>query len=326
MEVFEIAFDALGDGVLAKEFAAGASAAVITAERWVREAWQRLVQNPAERLPWESPITEIARNHRGGGDITSTIGDTYSFRPGRHAHFARKLELIRSGNGSLFECSPSAFVQGDSAVAPDRAGLEVCWEVGSKIMRALAPAGADDSEFRVVVQRLKYQVNPADFERIFHLVEDSLGGWARMGYSLDTKREDATGFLSPRGVCDAYALLSLIRPLGGLLDRLNKMSARYDERDRVNGSGVVVSKAHLDGRYFSGLCGSRTSVRTEVLSNNRWIELDIGLDSLCVIPGRLAHERFGLKPVLHRVIHEVRDGNPGDDARESNVTLLVGAK
>jgi len=326
MEVFEIAFDALGDGVLAKEFAAGAAAAVITAEKWVREAWQRLVQNPVERLPWEAPITEIARNHRGGRDITSTIGDTYSFRPGRHAQIARKLELTRSSNGSLFECSPSAFFQGVTEVAPDRAGLEVCWKVGSEIMRALSPVGNDGGEFRVIVQRLKYQVNPADVERIYHLVEDSLGGWARMGYSLDTKREGAAGFLGARGVSDAYALLSLIPPFGGLLDRLNKVSARYDERDKVNGSGMVVSKAHLDTRYFSGLCGSRKSVRTEVFSNNRWIELDIGLDSICVIPGRLAHEHFGLKPILHRVIHEVRDGSPGDDARDSNVTLLVGAK
>lgn len=324
--IFETTFEALGRGELANEFAAGASAAVISAKSLVREAWRLLLQNPEERLPWESSMIDISRNHHGGRNISDTIGDAYYFKPGHHAHFARKLELSRTPDSRQIECHPDVFVQGESSLRVDDAVRELCWRIGSRIMLSLIPSGSEPPEFRVAVQRLKYQRSSEDFEQIFILIKNSLGGWARFGYVVDARRDGASGFLAPRGVSDLYALLSMMPALGSVMGRLNALCARYDHHATMPGDTQVIGKAHIDGRYFSGLSGARDAVRTEIFVGNRWVELPIGLDSIAVLPGRLAQQHFDIRPTLHRVLHENVENASASNERDLNVTLLIGAR
>src|SRR3546814_1775132 len=101
--------------------------------------------------------------------------------------------------------------------APRQALLDQCWAVGYRLMAALAPEGTPPRHFQVVVQRLKYQENAGDFDRLGALARNSLGRWGRAGCALDARRWQAAGALSPRGLSDLYGLLADAPVLGRLL-------------------------------------------------------------------------------------------------------------
>ena len=316
----------LQPGRLAEHFADGAAAVVIGGDSRVREAWDLLIDNPEERLPWNASVIDVARNHCGGRDITETIGDIYHFRPGRHVHVARKLELVRRPEDQAVTCTPRAFHQGDGLYVPDADTLELCWQIAERIMQAIKPARVALPAYRVAVQRIRYQEHRQDNQRLCRLAKDALGRWGQIGYAIDRRRETARGMLASRGVCDAFALMGQIPPLRRGLDALNRVCARHARRDALADGAEVVGKAHYDTRFFSALCGTRSNVRTEVLHKDRWVRLPIGQDSLVVFPGMLAKRHFGLPAVLHRILVEETGGEQADGGQGANMTLLFGAK
>lgn len=327
--IAELCFDGLQPGVLAQIFKGGALAVVIFGRERVGQLWSHLLQNPAECLPWRGTLADMARNHQGSLAISEELGDGFHFKPGRHAFVFRKMELARNGaDEGPVHCEPADFHQGSGRFASPRETLDLCWDAGRRIMSALHPLEKPVMmPFRVAVQRLQYQSCVADNERLFRLVEHSLGNWAGLGFQIDRRRESARGFLAPRGVCDAFALMGMVPGISHMIAALNRHAASRSPDDQVRDGGMIIGKAHCDTRYFSAMCGTRRDIRTEICANGHWIELPIGLDSLVVLPGTLAERDLGIPATRHRVVQAAdRNDSPSDDLEDRNVTLLLGAK
>jgi hypothetical protein len=294
-----------------------------------------LLDDPDEQLPWRAPLVDIARNHHSRGDLGGNVGDMYYFSQGRLAHIARKFELERDAADAPIRSVPEAFVQGEGRyVTPDETRA-VCWDITDRVMRSMIPEGRSDVPYRVVIHRLKYEDQQIDIDRLTALAEDAVGRWAQLGARIDRNREVARGPLAAKGLSDIYALLSLAPPLRRALGPINRAFGRGDALHQVNGRSVIIGKPHYDERFFSGLCGTRRTVKTEALIGGKWIELPIGLDSMVIVPGLLARTYLGVEPVLHRVLHEETEkdavstavaGGRGAEPGTSNITLLFGTK
>lgn len=325
MCVLEFAIEELRQGLLVAGFARGAVATVIHCEDRIQSLWSKLIQNPDEQLPWEAPLIDIARNHHGNPDISTSLGDVVYFQPGHHNYIGRKIEITRSAENEL-QAHPSSFVQGDEHFEPHPQALLECWWLVDRIMLAMTPEGWQREEHKVTVQRLKYQDHRTDCDSLARIVENSLGRWGRVGFAMDRNRESAPGPLSVKGLSDFLGMLMLLPLLRHLVSAANGLIARFDRRQRLEPGEWVIERPHLDSRYFSALCGTRDTVRTQVYVDGNWVELPIGLNSIVVFPGERARQRFGLRPTLHRVIHvDSENGKVGDGERARNVTLLIGA-
>ncbi len=326
MVILELGIEELSHGVLAAGFAKGAVAALVHCKTETRGLWAHLMADESEVLPWEAPLVDIARNHHGSTDITLTLGDAFYFQPGQHAYIARKIEIARDDASGQFAVNPPAFHQGGSLFAPSGETLAACWSIGERIMLALTPEGSEQRPYRVAIQRLKYQANWLDFNGLMEMTENSLARWGRIGFALDRNRQRLARPLSQKGPSDFLGMLMMLPILRSIVAGLNALAARFDTVHHCDPSHRIVERAHCDERYFSGLYGSRDTVRTEVFADGKWVELPIGMDSIAIFPGKMAARHFGLRPTLHRVLH-IGDG-PGDragEARTRNVTVLIGA-
>ena len=338
-DVFETSFDEVVPGLLARKFREGAALAVVECRPQMARAWQTLLLSSEERLPWDTRLVDIARNHHPG-DLVGQIGDMFYFSVNRLAYIARKFELRRGRSGDV-ECVPEFFVQPDGRrFSIDTETRRDCWEFADRIMASMIANPATAPPFEVVVHRIKYERMLSDIEKICSLSRNAVGKWAQLGCAVDEYREDARGPLARKGVCDLFALLSLLRPIRGALRHVN---GKFEPSDIVNSTDerfTLIGKPHCDGRYFSALCGDRESIRTEAWMDGRWVELPIGLDHVVVLPGLLAEKHFGIRPVMHRILHSSAGVEPRLDAPTSrregptgrseepvnNVTLLFGAK
>lgn len=310
----DVHFDELKPGALGAMFAGGAPAVLVTLPDTLPALWDAMVTRSEDDLPWRNDLTTLAANHFGPGDIRLNLGDSLHFEPGNHAHISRKLELIPEATGDI-QLAPPRLT--DAGADPQT--LSNCWLVVERLMRALTPRDETPPPFRAVVQRLHYQSDPADNDRIRALLKHALGRYGQMGFDLDHYRHSARGPLANRGLRDLYGLLSLAPSLRPLLSRLNEV---LDREDQGETPPIVLERSHTDGRYFSGLYGARRDIVTEVQAGGRWRELPIGLGALAIFPGRLAGKRFGLDATIHRVVHR---GKPAADA-PPNITCLLGAK
>ncbi|EPR19038.1 hypothetical protein M527_10795 [Sphingobium indicum IP26] len=324
--IAELAYQELEPGSLARLFGAGHAAVLVRCPDVVAGLWRGLLEDRAEQMPWEAPLVDMARNYHGSGDITASLGDLFYFQPGRHGYIARKMTLSHDEGEDHATMNPPYFVQGAQHYAPRQALLDQCWAVGCRLMAALAPEGTPPRHFQVVVQRLKYQENAGDFDRLGALARNSLGRWGRAGCALDERRWQAAGALSPRGLSDLYGLLADVPVLGRLLRGVNRLLLRRDRSRDIAPGQKLIEGAHFDHRYFSALCGERAQMLTQVFAGGRWIDLPIDRGTLAVIPGSMATQAYGVRHVLHRVLHVEKPGQTGGgDPRTDNVTLLIGS-
>lgn len=325
MGILEMSVDELSSGSLRAAFTSGAHAVVIYCGAEVKRLWAGLLEDEREQLPWEAPLLDIARNHHGSRHVTSTLGDLYYFQPGEHGYIARKLQLIKSDDGAL-QVKPDQFWQGPDSFVTPRDTLDRCCDLAAKIMDALGPPTGQTHAYKVVVQRLKYQASQADFDKLADLARDGLGRWGRVGFNVDRNRQDAAGPFRRKGWSDLFGLFMLSPWLSRLARQGNGWFVKSDPYHRSRSGDRVVEHPHYDARFFTGLCGARDNVRTEVLIDDAWQELPINLDALTILPGRKAEVPFGLKATLHRVVQTSTPGTHSNQAaRTSNVTLLIGA-
>lgn len=324
----EIAFDDLTPGVLAAQFMAGKAAVLIRCPEVISELWRGLMEDDDEQLPWQAPLIDIARNYHGCSDITVSLGDLFYFQPGQHGYIARKIALSRTGVDGALVVRPSFFVQGEGKFATREQTLDLCWTVGDRLMKAMAPPGAALSEYSVAVQRLKYQQSANDFDQLDALARNSLGRWGRAGFSLDQRRLEAAGPLQRKGVSDFYGMIAQIPVVRSLARSVNRVFSRRDQRTRMLPGHRLIEAAHYDHRYFSALCGQRKNIETHIFVEGAWYNLPISMDTLAILPGSIAAARFGVPHTLHRVVHVDGDDEPPEhlpaDRRAQNVTLLIG--
>lgn len=323
MSILELGIEDLRQGVLAAGFAAGAVAAVVRWDARLPALWAGLVEDRRERLPWEAPLIDIARNHYGSSDITASLGDLYYFQPGQHGYIARKMELQRSPGTVHCTPRPTCFAQGEEHYATDQATLDACCDIADLLLLALTPADRTVPAVRISLQRLKYQHRTADFGDLARLTVNSLGRWGRVGAAIDRHR--AAGALDGKGASDLLGMAMLVPGVSRVARSINTAIVRSRPQARLKEGDMVVERAHLDERHFTALAGRRETIRTEVFADGAWRELPIGLNALTVFPGNLAARSLGLKPTLHRVLY-AGNAAPGPvDPRAGNVTLLIGA-
>lgn len=327
MAIVELTLEQLEPGVLASAFSSGSAAALIRANRLVRFLWDRLMGDPGERLPWESPLSAIAENHHGAGNITESLGDVFYFQPCFHGHIARKFEITQEAG--RYAIRPEGFRQDGRLHSPGADLVEECWQLSARIIAAMAPPTSGSPECRVAVQRIKYHRNPALLEGTTALLRNSLGRWGKLGFAIDTARARAAGPLAAKGVADLFGVASALPLVSAPIRNVNARLARRSGVNRLAEGQQLIETAHYDSRYFSAICGSRDTIRTQVYVSGEWIDLPIAPDTLAVFPGRLARHRFGIAPTLHRVIHcepSGQDTGAAELPRNHNTTLLIGAK
>ncbi|KKW93658.1 2OG-Fe(II) oxygenase family protein [Sphingobium chungbukense] len=324
--IAELALQDLEPGSLARLFGAGHAAVLVRCPEVIAELWHGLFEQSAEQMPWEASLVDIARNYHGSGDITASLGDLFYFQPGRHGYIARKMALSRDGGTDHVTARPAYFVQGNRRYATQQAVLDQCWAVGSRLMAALAPPGTPPLDFRIVVQRLKYQESMGDFDRLGALARNSLGRWGRAGCALDERRWEAAGMLSGRGASDLYGIMACVPGVGRIVAAINRWLLRGDRRHDLAPGQRLIEGAHVDYRYFSALCGQRHHMLTQIFMNGQWVDLPIDRRTLAVFPGSMASHAYGVPQVLHRVLHVERaDASAPGNPRTDNVTLLIGS-
>lgn len=309
---------------LAQLYREGAALVLLDVGDWVRRMWQDLVETTDEVLPWQLPLADIAANHHGSSDITTTLGDVAYFQPGHHGYIARKIEVGLDATG-VIRAQPCFFQQNGITASPSREAVIECWNMANRIMHALAARGRDDVEHKVAIQRLKYQGSAQEFAALAIMTRNSLARWSRLGYQIDVNRGTLHHRLSTKWISDALGVMMLAVPRGQTFVRRVNDALLSKSARQAGDNYVVVERAHTDHRYFSALCGKRHSVRTEFFARGQWHEVPVGLDFLTIMPGFLAKERFGIEPLLHRVVYPVSSEEAVGEARTNNVTLLLGS-
>lgn len=317
----------LAAGGLGALFREGAIGVVIKGDPRIQKAWEMLLPRMKaadageERLPWEAPVVDLARNHYSDGGLNCT-GDVMHFSPGRIGYIGRKLELEPDPATGGLRCFPPVLGQGAASFTPDPAALDICWRIVTDLFSGLVGPGKVPTPFKAVVQRLKYQHSYSDIGRLCDLVESASGRWSQLGYRLDRYREMGRGPFAAQGLADIFALLCLLPWLRPAVMKLNGLFHRADRKHAVAEGESIIGKPHYDGRYFSALSGERDTILTQLFDGRRWHGVELNSGELLVIPG-LAARQFGLRPTLHRVLHA---GGEGGGYNASNITLLLGAK
>jgi hypothetical protein len=315
--------DQLVPGELTRYFREGVIAVVLINDARVLQAWETLVPHcpdveASEILPWNASLLDIARHHQAGTRISGHLGDVIHFTPGQIAYIARKIELCRDLTTGDLCCRPSMFLEQNTAANRKAEIFSVCWEIVADVMQSSNRGPISD--YCITVERLKYEHKLEDIGRLFDLLRDSGGEWARIGGMLDEYRGRARGPFRSKYISHIFAFLCLIPGLRGPLEVLNAAFAYSDEICRTSGD-TIIGMPHCDNRYFSCLCGDRDNIITEAYDGRAWHQLPVSPDKLVILPGRLAWERWGIQPTLHRVLHS------GDkDRSRPNVTLLLGAR
>lgn len=316
----------LSPGSLGQCFRNGALAIVIEGNGWIPSLWQSMMTNDAE-MPWQASLFDLAANLIPHDHLSEALGDVYFFKPGRHSYIGRKIE-IRSDGPSL-HTTPASFRTQHGSWQMSEQMREHCWRFSMTVMKALAPSDAQESQLdgvRAVVQHLRYHDSVDGQRALYTMTHNSLGAWARIGYRLDRRREEMRGPLGRRGISDALALLSLVRPLRAVVNGLNRLAGHFDRQGMVPEGYELLSKAHVDTRYFSALCGSRRNLRTDIFVDGSWEPLPINDTDVVIFPGLRSKLAFGIAPTLHRVLQAKDEGAAIEGAHAANVTILLGAK
>ena len=316
----------LRPGSLYDKFAEGALAVIIDCAGRIKPIWSALLENEEERLPWQGTMRDMASNHYAGSALGGHVGDMFHYTPDRIAYIARKFELSKDGDSANLTPIPEGFRQGKDYFRYSESTINACWEMVEEIMRWLAPAGMHQTNFQAVVHRLKYEHEFNLTQRHFELTKSAIGKWAQLGFDIDRLREQARGPLGYNGISDICAILSLAGPLRRLFERINASLNRADSRRALPEGMRLIGKAHYDGRYFSAMCGARSSIHTQVYDGRQWHEVPMDCNHLLLIPGLQAEKAFRIKPTLHRILHLQAEPNAEIDLPFADVTLLLGCK
>ena len=334
--VLEVTRAELRQGRLDEAFRAGASAVVLVDDPRVEALWRTLVERPdepsptaqvgaaaRERLPWEAPLADVARNHLGSNsDLESQLGDQVRCVPGGIGFVARKVELSRADG--TFVTTPAQFKDGATTYQLPTATLATIWELASDIWRSLMPQDTGTS-YCATLERLKYSDDLNSFAELARMLHASGGRWSVLGHRIDVYVETMRRFTDHRLACQALALLCLVPWLRPALERRAAARAETSPKYGNLAGGTIIGHPHTDGRFVNCLCGARDALRTEILTRNGWIEMPMSPSKLSIIPGSQLTALNGVPATIHRVVHTEREVN-GDKPSWCNVTLVFGLK
>lgn len=323
--IVELDLEALQHGSLASIFFDGACAVLVRCGDAMPRMWKNLMENAGEVLPWESSLTDMARNYHGSGNITTSVGDVFYIQPGAHGYFARKLEISRSGQDGAPCATPASFWQTTGEYRIAHTTLSDCCALADRITAALVPRGRQPPQYRVALHRLKYQRCIGDYQQLAAIAANSLGRWGRLGARVDAYRQALARPLSARGLSDALSWMMIMPALRPIIVSLSRTIARCDPRSNLPDANWLVERPHVDNRFFTGLSGDRQNVRTEVFCKGAWLHLPLSRDTVAIFPGTRSERLWGLRATCHRVVLEQGHDPLPSEARTTNSTILIGA-
>src|SRR5690606_38425369 len=163
----------------------GALAIVVDCSQVLRPIWTTLLENEAEKLPWQSTMRDMARNHHAGRDLGGHVGDMFHSTPRQIAYIARKFEITQPTSSNELQVHPPFFIQDDERFVYPPEVINTCWDLSSRMMLALTPLGKSAPDYRAAVHRLKYERDAECVQRYYALTRSAVGRWAQLGFHMD---------------------------------------------------------------------------------------------------------------------------------------------
>jgi hypothetical protein len=241
------------------------------------------------------------------------------FIPGGIGYIARKYVLFKdSGNG--LTTIPEKFYGKKGCVEFDKEFLGVVWEVIHDVFQSIYPENYALPAYAIKIEFLKYPKGLASLDETNTLLDDVSGFWTKIGRQLDSKRTEAVGFLSWRGLKDLYALGRFIPGLNYILDGMNKFL--QDSRKKVvSDNEKLIGEPHVDNKIFTALISDRDIIKTQVFNEKQgqWVTLPLNTDSLAFFPARLMNEKLKISPTIHRVL--LSKTHDREEVLRPNITL-----
>jgi hypothetical protein len=318
--------DDLKPGRLGEFFRNGAKAVVLGDDHRVGDLWEALMGGQGRDAgttgdaaqAWESSVLDLARNHRAGD---MQLGDMLRFIPGHYAYIARKMKVLPRPDGHALQTIPD-FWTGNKRVTPSEETLRTVWELMTDILRSTWPDDREPPPYAVVVELLKYPPASADLDKVFSLLADVSGRWARLGQRLDAHKSQAAGPFDVRGIRDLFAWASVTPGAGLLFQQLNRFFSRFGLKG-VPGQTRLIGDPHADStKAVSALASDRDVIRTEVWDGRNWVELHLTPGSLAIFPSRKLVAQLGIMPTWHRIL--LTEPATEGVTRRLNATLSLG--
>ena len=324
METYDAIFSCsradLQPGKLEMLFKDGGIAGILKYDPRMKWLWDSQFGNPAivEEMayPWDSTFEQIAQNHQKGSIV---LGDMLRFISGGLGYTARKSVLFKYSDNEL-KTIPEKFYGKKGCVEFDKKFLHIVWEVIHDVFQSIHPANLALPPYAIKIELLKYPKGLASLDEINALLDDVGGIWSKIGRQLDSKRMEAVGFLSWRGLKELYALGHFIPGINYILDGVNKFLP--DSRGRVvYENEKLIGEPHVDNKIFTALISDRDIIKTEVYDEKQgqWVTLPLTIDSLAFFPASLMDKKLKISPTKHRILlSKTRDR---EEVLRPNITL-----
>jgi len=292
-------------------------------------SWLRL-NRPRTTDSFGSNLVDLARNHEKGN---MSAGDMLRFVPRMFGHVSRKFVIYPSGVDQSLKAYPEAFYVGHQRIPVPDEIMTLAWSLMEGIFASASPASADRLKYATEVDVLTYPTSNLDVGRLSTLLMDSTlladsigvaGFWSKLGHRIDEMKDSAAGLFQMKALRDVYAISSLIPGLNKIVTALNGCMSSSDDGNSVPDGYHLIGAPHVDtGKYLTALGGCRENLCTEVLWDNRWIELPVRRDALALFPSGKLAPISGFTPTRHRVLLHDPSGNGSICGRNITLSLSI---
>lgn len=315
----------LTPGVLGDLFNKGVKAVILKDPR-ISEIWEGFLgpQNGdlgnfshLNSMPWQENLFTIARNHVPN-DIRR--GDMLRFTPGIIGHIARKIVIRPASDGTSLQATPDYFFHDFRKISYANPLLRIVWELMSSVLMGVLPRNRDLSSYSIAIDLLKYP-DQDELKSVFALLSDSSGKWTKIGQKVDTYKGLAKGVFNKKIIRDVFGLSLLVPGMNSLLRRLNATMSQSTHESVADGP-LTIGAEHIDGsKMFTCLASDRDILKTQVYTQEGWVDLPLATDSLAIFPSQHSIKKFGFTPTLHRILLE--KATPDYRETKQNVTLSL---
>jgi hypothetical protein len=321
--IHEITSRTVVHGALSGSFESGAAAVLLCGDERVPSLFQSVLEwlglEDSCSPDWfGNHLIDLARNHL---QDNVHIGDMIRFQPGVFGHIARKFVVFQEGADQPLRAFPNSFYINSRRIPVPYDILEAAWSLKSDVLMSVMPPGINPLEFAVELDVLVYPTCGSDIYRLYSLLADSCGAWARLGHQIDANKGNALGWFDKKIARECFAIMSLIPGLKNVMTALNNRSWIAGD-DGSNSNYSVIGGPHIDkSKYVTGLIGSRSNLQTQIYSEKRWVPLPVTSDMMTIFPGLRIGSLSKIPPTLHRILLESPVDEQDSDAR--NITLSL---
>jgi len=283
-----------------------------------------------EILPWQAKLSDLASNHLSRDPHFWGRGDTLAYVPSRIGYTARRISLKKASGSDEILIAPSEFRNNGQIYQVPKNVAQAAWDFMSDVMRSLYPDGDCPSDYKVSIDRLKYDQTIEELQEKIALVRDIGGGWSKLGHDIDSAMSEMVGPLNVKYVRHLLAISTMVPGVHQVVRGVNRLASRFDHSKTLPDNTHLIGGPHYDSRFVTCLASSRSNVRTDYFDGRSWKELPVTADALTIMPQKLLGRSSPISPTKHRVVLTNADGGtaPGTSelARDvSNISFVLGA-